>query len=156
MVGNHSRIVTVVADPRTAAGDLPSLLAEVSKQMDVTRQARPQSPSAGGLGIAPPWCPVVLKRLAIRLGLLLVGGLICDTCMLTNLGVVTDPPWSQSRGRVRMAFSGPAHMPRGVSVAVVTAAAQTQLCVRYRYALLDDPAAARFTALFAATLEEFR
>jgi len=53
-----------------------------------------------------------------------------------------------------MALSGPAHMPRGVSVGAVTADGQLQLGFRYRYALFDDAAAARFVAAYAATLGE--
>jgi NRPS condensation-like uncharacterized protein len=154
VTGNHSRIATVTADPRTAAGDLPALLAEVTRQTSALRQAPRRRASAGALGRAPGWCPVALKRLAVRLALRAIGRVVCDTCMLTNLGNVVDPPWSGYQGPVRMALSGPAHMPRGLSVAALTADGQLRLGFRYRYALFDDAAAARFTAAFAATLAE--
>jgi len=57
------------------------------------------------------------ERLAVRFALRAVGRVVCDSAMLTNLGNVADPPWSGHRGPVRMAFSAPAHMPRGLSVA---------------------------------------
>jgi NRPS condensation-like uncharacterized protein len=154
VAGNHSRIAIVTAEPRTAAGDLSALLAAVTRQTRALRQARPERVSAGSLGLAPGWCPVTLKRLAVRFALRAIGGIVCDTAMLTNLGNVTDPPWSGSHGPVRMAVSGPAHMPRGVSVGAVTADGQLQLAFRYRYALFDEAAAARFVAAYAATLDE--
>ena len=154
VTGNHSRIATVTADPRTAAGDLSALLAEVTRQTSALRQAPRRQPSAGTLGRAPGWCPVALKRLAVRFALRAIGPVVCDTCMLTNLGNVADPPWSGYHGPVRMALSGPAHMPRGLSVAALTADGQLRLGFRYRHALFDDAAAARFAAAFAATLAE--
>jgi NRPS condensation-like uncharacterized protein len=154
VAGNHSRIAIVTAAPRTAAGDLSALLAAVTRQTRALRQARPERVSAGSLGLAPGWCPVALKRLAVRFALRAIGGIVCDTAMLTNLGNVTDPPWSGSPGPVRMALSGPARMPRGVSVGAVTADGQLQLAFRYRYALFDEAAATRFVAAYAATLGE--
>jgi hypothetical protein len=154
VAGNHTRIATVTAEPKTAAGDLPSLLAAVTRQTSAIRQARPARASAGTLGLAPGWCPVALKRLAVRFALRAAGRVVCDTAMLTNLGDVTDPPWSGHRGPVRMAFSAAAHMPRGVSVAAVSADGQLRLGFRYRYALFDEAAAARFVATYAATLGE--
>jgi hypothetical protein len=53
-----------------------------------------------------------------------------------------------------MAMSSPVHMPRGLSVGAMTADGQLQLCFRYRYALFDDAAAARFVATYAAVLDE--
>jgi NRPS condensation-like uncharacterized protein len=153
--GNHSRIATVTADPRTAAGDLSSLLAAVTRQTTALRQAHDQRASAGALGRAPRWCPVVLKRLAVRFALRAIGRIVCDTSMLTNLGNVADPPWSGCGGPVRMALSGPAHLPRGVSVGAMTTEGQLTLAFRYRYALFDEAAADRFTATYAATLAEF-
>ncbi|HEX8007007.1 MAG TPA: hypothetical protein VF482_11330, partial [Trebonia sp.] len=136
--GNHSTIVSVTAHPPKAGEDLSPLLAEVTRQTSALRHARPQQPSAGALGVAPAWCPVMLKRLAVRFALRAVGRIVCDTCMLTNLGNVTDPPWSGSGGPVRMAMTSAARMPRGLSVGAVTADGQLQLTIRYRYALLDE------------------
>jgi NRPS condensation-like uncharacterized protein len=153
VAGNHSRIAKITADPRTAAGDLFVLLAAVTRQTSALRQAHDRRASAGALGRAPRWCPVVLKRLAVRFALRVIGPIVCDTCMLTNLGDVADAPWSY-RGPVRMALSGPAHMPRGLSVAAVTADGQLRVGFRYRYALFDEAAAACFTASYATALAE--
>jgi NRPS condensation-like uncharacterized protein len=152
--GNHSTIVPVTAHPPGAGEDLSPLLAEVTRQTSALRHARPEQPSAGALGVAPAWCPVPLKRLAVRFALRAVGRIVCDTCMLTNLGNVTDPPWSGPGGPVRMAMTSAARMPRGLSVGAVTADGQLQLAIRYRYALLDGAAAARFAASYAAAIDE--
>jgi NRPS condensation-like uncharacterized protein len=154
VAGNQTRIVTVTVDPATAAGQPPALLAEVSRQLTATRQARPQGASAGVFDAMPGWCPVALKRLAIRVALATVGRVVCDTTMLSNLGNVAGPPWSGPGGPVRIAFSAPVHMPRGLAVSVVTADGQLQVAFRYQYALMDDTAAARLVEIFAATLEE--
>jgi NRPS condensation-like uncharacterized protein len=156
VAGNHTRLATVTGASRTAAQDLPALLAAVTRQTSALRQAGRgrQRASAGPLGLAPGWCPVALKRLAVRIALRGLGPIVCDTAMLTNLGNVPDPPWSGPGGRVRMAVAGPARMPRGLAVGAMTADGQLQLSFRYRYALFDEAAAARFTALYAATLDQ--
>jgi NRPS condensation-like uncharacterized protein len=155
VAGNQTRIVTVTVGPATAAGPPPALVAEVSRQLMETRKTRPKEASAGILEALPGWCPAVLKRLAIRATLAAVGRVFCDTTMLSNLGNVTRPPWSGPGGPVRIAFSAPVHMPRGLAVSVVTADGQLQVAFRYQYALMDDRAAARLVQAFAAALEEF-
>ena len=74
--------------------------------------------------------------------------------MLSNLGEITDPPDFSIPGAMTMAFSAPAHMPRGLSVGVVTVGKGMQIAIRYNRALLDDAAAARLGAGFAQALEE--
>jgi NRPS condensation-like uncharacterized protein len=154
VAGNLTRTATVVADPQTASQHLSVLIAAVAGQTHAIRRAGRQRASAGPLGLAPGWCPVALKRLAVRIALRGVGSLVCDTSILSNLGNVTDPPWSGPGVPVRMAMSTPAHMPRGLSVGAMTADGQLQLCFRYRYALFDDAAASRFVATYAAALDE--
>jgi hypothetical protein len=155
VAGNRTRTVTVTVSPRTAAAQPSALLAEVSRQLSATRQARPQETSAGILDAMPGWCPVVLKRLALRVAMRTVGPVVCDTTMLSNLGNVTGPLWPGPGGPARIAFSSPVHMPRGLAVSVVTADGQLQAAFRYLYAVLDDAAAARLAEIFAAALEEF-
>jgi hypothetical protein len=155
VAGNRTRTVTVAVGPETAAGQPSALLAEVSRQLTAIRQARPQEASAGVLDAMPGWCPVVLKRLALRGALRTVGPVVCDTTMLSNLGNVTGPLWPGRGGPARIAFSAPVHMPRGLAVSVVTAEGQLQAAFRYLHALLDDAAAARLVEIFAAALDEF-
>jgi NRPS condensation-like uncharacterized protein len=155
VAGNWTRNVTVAVGPETAVGQPSALLAEVSRQLTAIRQARPQETSAGVLDAMPGWCPVVLKRLALRGALRTVGPVVCDTTMLSNLGNVAGPLWPGRGGPVRIAFSAPVHMPRGLAVSVVTAEGQLQAAFRYLHALLDDAAAARLVEIFAAALDEF-
>jgi hypothetical protein len=68
--------------------------------------------------------------------------------MLTNLGHVPDAPDFGIDGRIIMAFSAQAQMPRGLSVAAITAGGQLQLALRYSRALFDEAA----TELFGTTL----
>jgi len=159
--GNHTRIATVAADPQIAR-DLPLLLAAVISQTSALRPAArpaagpatPSPASAGPWGLAPGWCPVGLKRLAVRIALRWLGPIVCDTSMLTNLGNVPEPPWSGPHRRVRMAVAGPARMPRGLCVGAMTADGHLQLTFRYRHALFDEAAGARFVARYVATLDE--
>jgi hypothetical protein len=51
-----------------------------------------------------------------------------------------------------MWFSTVAHMPRGLSVGVITVRGQVHLCLRYRHALLDEQAAAQFGRRYLAAL----
>jgi hypothetical protein len=64
--------------------------------------------------------------------------------MLTNLGNVPDPPDFGTGAPVTLALSGPAQMPRGVSLAVATAGGQPLLAFRFNRALLSADAADRF------------
>jgi hypothetical protein len=45
-------------------------------------------------------------------------------------------------------------MPRGLGVGALTIAGQLHLCVHYQHALLDQSAAADFTALYCEALGE--
>jgi NRPS condensation-like uncharacterized protein len=155
VAGNRTRTVTVTVSPRTAAAPPAALLTEVSRQLSATRQARPQETSAGVLDAMPGWCPVALKRLALRVAMRTVGPVVCDTTLLSNLGNVTGPLWPALGGTARIAFSSPVHMPRGLAVSVVTVDGQLQVAFRYLHAVLDDAAAARLMKVFVAALEEF-
>ncbi len=153
--GNLSRIETVCARPPRGAAEIGELVFEVAAQTRSAKQkAGPQ------VGIASRWlamtrCPVWLKRMITRAVLRTIGPLQCDTAMLTNLGNVAEPPgFGPGHQPVAMAFTAPAHMPRGLSVGAVTADGQLQLCLRYRYALLGDLAAGQFAASYVAALAE--
>jgi NRPS condensation-like uncharacterized protein len=148
--GNLSRLVTVTSWP--ASTTAPELLADVTRQTRLGR-SQPGPQVGGGLRrLAGACCPVGIKRLLVRAALSTVGPVICDTAMLTNLGNVVDPPRLGTDTCTAMAFSTSAHMPRGLSVAAITVGGQLQLALRYRYALLDQAAAARFAASLEANL----
>jgi NRPS condensation-like uncharacterized protein len=152
--GNLTRLVTISARPPGRGSGLEPLLLDVARQ---TRNAREQpgtQVSAGTRGIAAIWCPAAVKRWLVRAALRTAGPVVCDTVMLTNLGKVTDPPDFGGGGPVTMAVSGPAQMPRGLSVAVMTAGGQPQIAMRHNRKLLSDEAAGRFLSAYEQALAE--
>jgi arabinofuranan 3-O-arabinosyltransferase len=149
-LGNLSRLCTVTAAPAGPTGQ--ALVAAVAEQ---TRQAKSQDGpqvSATLAAMTTPWLPVEVKRRALRVALRTAGWRASDTTLLSNLGNVPAPPAFGSLVPDRMWFSGPAHMPRGLSVGAITIDGRLQLCFRYRHALFDDAAAAEFAARYAAVL----
>ena len=152
--GNLSRLARVCAIPPAAGSSPAALLLEVAAQtrrarMPVGTQERPEFRA-----IADLWCPATVKRWLLRAGLRTVGPAFCDTVMLSNLGRVDDPPDFGGQEPVTMAFSGTAQMPRGLSVAAITAGGCLQVSVRYNRRLVSAAAASRFAAEFAAALGE--
>jgi NRPS condensation-like uncharacterized protein len=146
--GNLSRLVTIAAAPPAGEDDLSSLLLDVAHQARSARQRRGHQVGAGTRLLAALYCPAAVKRLAVHAALRTVGPLLCDSAMLTNLGHVPDAPDFGINGRIIMAFSAQAQMPRGLSVAAITAGGQLQLALRYSRALFDEAA----TELFGTTL----
>jgi NRPS condensation-like uncharacterized protein len=147
-LGNLTRLCTVSADPRPGAG----LTATVARQ---TRQAKSTpGPAVSPLqaAVARTPLPIPVKRALIRLALRSLGGIGCDTSLLSNLGNVTDPPAFGMLSPTRMWFSTSAHMPRGLSVGAITVGGRLHLCFRYRNALFDDAAGREFAAEYAAAL----
>jgi NRPS condensation-like uncharacterized protein len=152
--GNLSRLARVSAIPPVAGNSAAALLLDVAGQ---TRQARmpadtrhrPEFRAVAGLS-----CPAVVKGWLVRAAMRTAGPAFCDTVMLTNLGRVDDPPAFGGSEQVTMAFSGTAQMPRGLSVAAITAGGQLQISVRYNRRLVSAAAACRFAAEFGAALGE--
>jgi hypothetical protein len=96
--------------------------------------------------------PAGVKRRLIRLALRGLGGIACDTTLLSNLGDIADPPRFGVLVPVRMWFSTSTHMPRGLSVGAITVGGRLLLCFRYRLALLDEAAGHAFAAEYARAL----
>jgi hypothetical protein len=142
--GHLTRLVTISAVPAAAVDPGPLLLDVADQTRRERRQAGPQL-GPGIRGVAAAWCPTPAKRWLVRAALRVAGPLVCDTAMLTNIGNVPDPPDFGSGAAVTMALSGPAQMPRGLSLAVVTAGGQPMLGFRYNRRLLGDAAARQFT-----------
>jgi uncharacterized membrane protein len=90
------------------------------------------------------WAPPPVKRGLLRLALRTAGPLLCDTSLVSNLGIVADPPRFAGLPATDMWFSTSAHMPRGLSMGVVTVGGRLHLCFRYRRALFSEAAAGRF------------
>jgi len=152
--GNLSRLSTVTALLPASRADLAGLLADVTAQ---TQQAKGHAGPQVGLAsraLAAPWCPAAARRLMLRAALRLLGPRICDTSLLSNLGIVADPPRFGPTAPTSMWFSTSAHMPRGLSVGAITVEGRLHLCFRYRRALFDDEAAAQFAERYATALAD--
>ena len=152
MLGNLSRLAAVTAQPPRPGSEAGLLIADVARQ---TRHAKenpgPQiDPLSGAL--AAPWCPVAVKRHLLRAALHTVGRLVCDTSLVSNLGNLADPPRFGPAAPEQMWFSTSAHMPRGLSLGVITTRGRLHVCFRYRRALFDEVAAAEFARLYASAL----
>jgi arabinofuranan 3-O-arabinosyltransferase len=152
--GNLSRLAAVTAQAPADGSGLGALIAEVAS---ATRSAKdhagPQVDPASRV-LAAAWCPPVVKRRLLRLALRTAGPLLCDTSLLSNLGVVAEPLSFGNAPATGLWFSTSAHMPRGLSVGAVTIGGSLHLCLRYRRALFSEPAAARFGDVYAAALDD--
>ena len=149
--GNLSRLIRVTADPGQRA-DAAGLLAQVAAQTRAgKRQPRPGLDAVSRL-LAAGWAPAEVKRHTARLARRLARPVCTDTSLVSNLGVLPDPPSFSGSGQEPLWFSGPAPMPRGLAVGAVTVAGRLHLCVHYRHALLDSGAAADFTAAYCQAL----
>jgi NRPS condensation-like uncharacterized protein len=151
--GNQSRLIRVTARPGQRT-DASGLLAHVAAQTRAgKRQPRPGLDAVSRL-LAAGWAPVVVKRPAARLTRRLARPVCTDTSLVSNLGVLLDPPSFSGTGQEPLWFSGPAPMPRGLAAGAVTVAGRLHLCVHYRHALLDSGAAEDFTAGYCLALAE--
>ena len=150
--GNQSRLIRITARPREHA-DPARLLAHVAAQTRAGKQRPPAGLDAASRLLATGWAPGVSKRWTARLARRVAAPVCADTALLSNLGVIPDPPCFGS-GTGPLWFCGPAPMPRGLGVGAVTAGCLLHLCVHYRYALLDQDAAEDFTTLYSQALSE--
>jgi NRPS condensation-like uncharacterized protein len=151
--GNQSRLIRVSAS-RGERSDPARLLAQAAAQTRAGKQRRSGGLDATSRLLATGWAPAAIKRTAARLARRVAAPLCTDTALLSNLGVLPDPPSFSGDGSEPIWFSGPAQMPRGLGVGAVTTGGRLHLCVHYRHALLDRSAAADFTALYCRTLGE--
>jgi NRPS condensation-like uncharacterized protein len=151
-VGNLSRLTVIAGEPGLGAA---RLLADVARQTAAAKMSvGPQVDPLTGL-LAAPWLPVAVKARLPALALRLAGG-VSDTTLLSNLGRVGDPPdFGAATTATGLWMSSPVRMPRGVSVGTVTVRDRLHVCFRYRKALFDRSAAARFADTFVAALHSF-
>jgi hypothetical protein len=149
--GNLSRLIRVTARPGQRA-DAAGLLAQVAAQTRAGKlQPRPGLDAVSRL-LAAGWAPTLVKRRTARLARRLARPVCTDTSLVSNLGVLPDPPWLSGSGQEPLWLSGPAAMPRGLAVGAVTVAGRLHLCVHYRHALLNSGAAEDFTAAYCRAL----
>jgi NRPS condensation-like uncharacterized protein len=151
-VGNLSRLTAVTARPPATGGEVRALIAAVAAQTLAAKNRPGPQVEPLSRALAAPWCPVAVKRRLLRLGLRTAGPLVCDTSLVSNLGIAADPPRFGPVPATHMWFSTSAHMPRGLSVGAITLNGRLHLCLRYRRALFSEPAAARFADGYAAAL----
>jgi NRPS condensation-like uncharacterized protein len=148
---NRSRLTTVTASAGAAAS-VPRLLAEIAAQ---TRQAKDHQ--AGQVDLMSTMLtklplPVAGKQLLLRIGLRAAGSFLCDSSLISNLGVV--PPIAFGTALAGPVwFSTSAHLPRGLSVGAATTGGLLRLTFRYRRALLSDQGAADFACRYARALD---
>jgi NRPS condensation-like uncharacterized protein len=148
---NRSRLTAVGARMRpdlTTAG----LISEVAAQ---TRQAKRQPGAqvdgfSRALTAAP--VPVAVKQLLLRTALLLAGPFVCDSSLISNLGVVAPVSFGAA-GDARIWFSTSAHLPRGLSLGAATAGDELRLVFRYRLALFGAEAAGEFAGRYRERLD---
>ena len=143
------QVVHGLARTRSPGADLTAAVARQTRQAKST-----PGPAVSPLqaAVARTRLPLPVKRGLVRLALRSLGGIGCDTSLLSNLGNVTDPPAFGMLSPTRMWFSTSAHMPRGLSVGAITVGGRLHLCFRYRNALFDDAAGREFAAEYAAAL----
>jgi NRPS condensation-like uncharacterized protein len=149
--GNLSRLTTVSVPAPSGGGDLAGLVADVAAQTRPAKQQAGPQVDPASRALAAAWWPPAVKRGVLRLALRTAGPLLCDTSLVSNLGVV-GPPRFGAATATDMWFSTSAHMPRGLSVGAVTVGGLLHLCLRYRRALFSEPSAARFAGLYATAL----
>jgi NRPS condensation-like uncharacterized protein len=152
--GNQTRLIRVSAGPRHRA-DPAGLLRHVAAQTRAGKQPG-RGPGLDGVSrlLAARWAPTAVKHRTARLARRLAAPVGTDTSLVSNLGVLPEPPCFGGGGPEPVWLSGPAPMPRGLAVGTATVAGQLHLCVHYRHALLDEAAAADFTAAYCRALAD--
>jgi NRPS condensation-like uncharacterized protein len=150
--GNFASVVSVDLSPDEQE-DLPAAVAAAAAR---TRQIKDE----GGAGLAvdllelpTATLPTAVKqRFQDLIGL--TGSRFVDTTVLSNLGRLDAvPALGGEAGEVRRVwFSPPGRMPLGASLGAATHGDELFLCLRYRHALFDAPAAAAFGRLLREVL----
>jgi hypothetical protein len=127
------------------------LLADVAAQTSHAKEQTGPQVDFFSRALAAAPVPVLIKDRVLRTALGLGGSFLCDTCLVSNLGVV-EPVRFGATDASHLWFSTFAHMPRGLSLGALTTAGTLHLAFRYRRALLSDQAAADFAGRYAQAL----
>jgi NRPS condensation-like uncharacterized protein len=152
VVGNFASYVSV----RLGGSDHEALDAAIESAAASTRQIK--EGGIAGLIVElfdpPTLLPTGLKRRMQDL-IPLTGNIVVDTAVLSNLGRIDEVPRLGDAGQVREVwFSPPGRMPLGASLGAVTLDGRLFMTLRYRHALFDRAAAARFLANLKGVLVE--
>ncbi len=148
---NRSRLTAVIvrlSPPTTPTG----LLEDVARQTGYAKNHDGAQVDLFSRTLAAAPVPVAAKYRLLRLALAVGGPFLCDSCLVSNLGVIEPISFGETPATA-VWFSTSAHMPRGLSLGVVTAGGQLRLTFRYRRALLSDSAAESFAARYRAALD---
>lgn len=151
-LGNLSRLAVIGVD-RTVLAVPGRLLTAVSRQTAAAKRTPGPQLDTMTRMCATRWLPIAVKTRLARTARRAGARLWSDTSLLSNLGVVAAPTDFGAAAPISaLWFSTPAPMPRGLSVGAATVHDRLHLCFRYRRALFDAPAAARFAGFFRDAL----
>lgn len=163
-IGNGGRLVDVVIASQDAAtaealrGERPSpeavaslLRSTAQHTRTLKAEPRPQL-GLGGTLLTAPVLPVGVRAAVMR-GLRWAAAPWMSTVMLSNVGRVPYPLDFGDAGRATAVyFSGPAHLPRGLTVCVTGTGDRLHAALRWSRALLDEDSAAAMARLFEESL----
>lgn len=148
---NRSRLTAVTV--RLSPAMTPTgLLDEVATQTSYAKNHPGPQVDLFSRTLAAAPVPVAAKQRLLRLALAVGGPFLCDSCLVSNLGVI-EPIQFGGRTSDEVWFSTSAHMPRGLSVGVVTVGGRLRLTFRYRRALFSDSAAESFASRYLTALD---
>lgn len=154
LLGNLSRLTGIVS-ARADLADPDRLLLATARQSTAAKMRPGAQVDAVSRALVAPWLPISAKPKLVKLARRLGSALFSDTSLLSNLGVVREPvDFGAGHPVSGLWFSTPAPMPRGLSVGAIGTRDRLGLCLRYRRALFDEPAATRFAALFTGALAD--
>jgi NRPS condensation-like uncharacterized protein len=151
-LGNLSRLAVIASVPGRRQS-VDGLLDDIARQTAAVKlRGGPQLDSISRL-FAVPWLPVAVKARLLAVARRVAAPVVGETSLLSNLGVVGEPPdFGADAPAVGLWFSPAVRMPSGLSVGVVTVHDRLHLCFRYRRELLDSRTADRFAARFRVAL----
>ena len=149
-------VTNLVLDARVATS--PADRREVGTLLEAMNRQSGQIKEGGGAalfevlrgwGDLPIWAKQPLSPA------LSAAGKFVDTAILSNLGVLRDPPdfGTDGGGTVEAFFSAPTRMPCGLSVGAVSVGDRLHLSFRFRHPQFGPDAARRFADQFVAALE---
>ena len=151
--GNLSRLIRVSTQPAERT-DPAVLLAQVAAQTRAGKQQRRAEIDTMSRLLAAGWAPAIVKQHTARLARRLASPVLTDTSLVTNLGVVPDPPRFGGPREQPLWIAAPAPMPRGLSIGAATVSGRLCLSIRYRHALLDQAAATAFAGAYGEAVAE--
>jgi hypothetical protein len=152
-LGHLSRL-TAVTLPVPAGARAGDLIGMVTRQTAHAKEHKgPQVDLPSRLLAGLP-VPVAARQGLLRAGLRLAGPWLCDTSLVSNLGVIGQLRFGPAVA-TDVWFSTSAHLPRGLSLGVLTVAGRLHLAFRYQRGLFGDAAAAEFARRYVTVLEDF-